>query len=426
MKFKNGKKVLKQKKNKVFLKVFAYTTLLVTLICVSAVVIFYREFISFYRVEQRRIYAAAFQPIITTINTATTNREDILAAARLFAGENESVKFIIQEFEGESLYTTIDITGSFDEENFDGLNVRFAGSFNDAEGRPINQYRLIGYNNISDNIGNGLTVLARRIMLALAMMLGIAVFGAVLFAKRITKPLEDEIVRRRIMEENQRLFFSAASHELKTPIASARALVEGMIAGVGDYNDHQKYLRECLNTLDCQGHLVSEILDIVKLSDNETELTYEKFNFGDLGNSVLNEYRPLAENKGIFICGEFPEITINADRLLMKKVFSNIIANAVQNTGEGGYIRVKTIINKKTRLCVLNTGTRIPDDVLSRLFEPFYRPDTARTSGAKSARTGLGLTIVKKALDRMKYQYALENTEEGALFWIEIEPLTTE
>jgi len=414
---KTKKKALKQNKSKVFPKIFAYTILLVMLICVSAVIIFSREFISFYRAEQQRIFATAFQPILTTIQTVTSSREDIFAAARLFAGENESVKFIIQEYEGGSLFSTFDITGSFDEDNLDGLNVRFAGSFNDAEGRIINQYRLIGYSNISDNIGNGLTVLARRIMLALAMMLGIAVFGAVLFAKRITKPLEDEIVRRRIMEENQRLFFSAASHELKTPIASARALVEGMIAGVGDYNDHPKYLRECLNTLDSQGHLVSEILDIVKLSDNEIELTQEIFNLEELGDSVLNEYRPLAEIKDIVIKGGFPDVVISTDRHLFRKVLSNIIANAVQNTQKGGEIRIFFGKNKKTLLCVLNTGAHIPEDVLPQLFEPFYRQDTART---RRGQTGLGLAIVKKALDRMRFKFALENTDDGVIFWIEL------
>ena len=69
------------------------------------------------------------------------------------------------------------------------------------------------------------------------------------------------------MEENQRLFFSAASHELKTPIAATEALIEGMIANIGDYRNHPKYLRECLKNLDAQNLLVSEILELVKFSD---------------------------------------------------------------------------------------------------------------------------------------------------------------
>jgi two-component system sensor histidine kinase VanS len=183
-----------------------------------------------------------------------------------------------------------------------------------------------------------------------------------------------------------------------------------MIAGVGDYNDHPKYLRECLNTLDSQGHLVSEILDIVKLSDNETELTQENFDLAELGNAVLNDYRQLAENKGIEIKGEFPRITLNTDRQLFKKVLSNLTANAVQNTQKGGEIRFFIEKDKKPLLCILNTCAHIPEDILTRLFEPFFRQDTART---RSGQTGLGLAIVKKALDRMRIKFSLENTDEG-------------
>ena len=64
--------------------------------------------------------------------------------------------------------------------------------------------------------------------------------------------LQAEIKKEKEMEESQRYFFSAASHELKTPIAAASALLEGMIAGIGDYSNHPKYLRECLNMMGAQ------------------------------------------------------------------------------------------------------------------------------------------------------------------------------
>ncbi|MCL2266957.1 MAG: hypothetical protein FWC17_04235, partial [Treponema sp.] len=209
---KSGKGQLKNtkipfKKSGVFPKIFAYTMLLVTLICLAAVFIFSREFLAFYRAEQNRRLTISYQPIITTIQSVTTGKEDIIEAVRIFADNNQSYKFMIQEFDDNILFSTHNIAGSFNKDELESINIRFSGSFRDIEGMQSDQYRLIGYSNISDNIGNGLTVLARRIMLALAMMLGIAVFGAVVFAKRITKPLEDEIARRRILEENQRLFF---------------------------------------------------------------------------------------------------------------------------------------------------------------------------------------------------------------------------
>jgi two-component system sensor histidine kinase VanS len=458
------KQKVTKKKAGVFPKIFAYTMFLVLLICAAAVFIFSREFLSFYRAEQRRIFTSSLQPMISHIEEKPRSPQEITEIASAFANNNQSFIFRIstedgiifstpfpEELSENNSFVTVNLASSdsypvltrffsftadvFNRTETDGYELQggIIPRENASDENPGNLQRLRLLRNGSDEItetgiytynitgyasGNiDYTNLIKRILLALAIMLAIAVLGAVLFAKKITKPLEDEITRRSVIEENQRLFFSAASHELKTPIASARALVEGMIAGVGDYKDHPKYLRECLDTLDTQGNLVSEILDIVKLSDNETELTFENINLRDLGYSSLYEYRSLAENKNITIKGEFPDYIISADRVLLYKVFSNIIANAVQNTPAGGEIRITSEKNKNIYLGILNTGVKIPNDVLSRLFEPFYRQDNARTRGIQ---TGLGLTIVKKALDRMNIKFALENTDEGVLFWMEL------
>jgi two-component system sensor histidine kinase VanS len=249
-------------------------------------------------------------------------------------------------------------------------------------------------------------------------MLAIAVLGAFIFARKITKPLEDEIIRERAIEESQRLFFSAASHELKTPIAAARALVESMIAIVGDYRDHPKYLRVCLKTLDSQAHLVSEILEIVKLSDADAESRAISLDLADLGSAVLAEYRSLAEQRGLLIQGDFPHVSVKADRNLLQRVLSNVMANAVQNTPEGGTIRIEAVEGKNLRLSITNTGAKIPEEAITRLFDPFFRLDTARTR--HGAQSGLGLAIVKKALDRMGFPFALENSSEGVVFWVEL------
>jgi len=456
------KQKVTKKKVGVFPKIFAYTMLLVLLICAAAVFIFSREFLSFYRAEQRRIFTSSLQPMISYIEEKPRSPQEITETASVFANNNQSFIFRIstedgiifstpfpEELSENNSFVTVNLASSdsypvltrffnftadvFNRTETDGYElpdgIVSRESVHDENPASLQMLRLL--RNGSDEItetgiytynitgyasGNiDYTNLIKRILLALAIMLAIAVLGAVLFAKKITKPLEDEITRRSVIEENQRLFFSAASHELKTPIASARALVEGMIAGIGDYKNHPKYLHECLNTLDTQGRLVSEILDIVKLSDYDTELTQEKINLGRLGNSVLNEYRPLAENKNILIRGEFPDIDVNVDKILLRKVFSNIIANAVQNTKENEEIIIKTEKCKKTRgerLCIINTGVHIPFDILTRLFEPFYRQDAARTP---SGQSGLGLAIVKKALDRMNLKFALENTEESVL-----------
>ena len=66
----------------------------------------------------------------------------------------------------------------------------------------------------------------------------------------------------------------------------------------------------------------------------------------------------------------------------------------------------------------MNTGARIDDEILPKLFDPFYRVDKARSR--KGGRSGLGLTIVKKTLEAMDIAFALENTTDGVLFWMDL------
>jgi two-component system sensor histidine kinase VanS len=455
--------------------------LLLLLMSFATVLLFARQFITFYREEQQRQFNAAFEPILVAIGGKDMGPEEIKMAAQVFADRNQSFEFMIEEEDGKVLFSTMTMrTIDIPEAVFDVYaiepqnNVAWtmygsppAGdteSFSDASDMEVAYDKsgnfvirrsyvttewpeafydndrvpsfapAIGTSVLADapgvryiftgQIGTGTGPISygdliQRSLLALVLMLAIAVFGAILFAKKVTKPLEDEIVRERAMEENQRLFFSAASHELKTPIAAARALVEGMIAGVGDYKDHPKYLRECLKTLDSQTHLVSETLEIVKLSDKDTVPAMDPLDLRELGNAVLTEYLPLADQRGIVVQGVFPHVKVKADRNLLQRVLSNIMANAIQNTPECGIIKIESEKQASLRLSIHNTGAHIPDEELPRLFEPFFRLDTARTR--HGSRTGLGLTIVKKALDRMAVPFSLENTAEGVRFSMELQ-----
>jgi len=408
---------MKKKGQRIFIKIFTYTVFFVLLISLTAALLFSRQFLSFYRSEQERQLSESFKPILVTITEKGRTPEETAEIARAFADNNQSFSFQIKEKDGNVLFATFsykygELSGSSNQ-----ITILPSTVISDLipKGQILGDARndlvLVGY---GPQIDYGALVL--RLLLGVLVMLAVAVLGAFIFARKITKPLEDEIIRERTIEENQRLFFSAASHELKTPIAAAKALVESMIAGVGDYKDHPKYLRECLKTLDSQTHLVSEILEIVKLSDADSQST--SLDLADLGRTVLAEYRPLAEQRGLLIQGDFPGVSVKADWNLLQRVLSNVIANAVQNTQEGGTIRIEAKEGKNLRLSITNTGAQIPEEDIPRLFEPFFRLDTARTR--HGSQSGLGLAIVKKALDRMGFSFALENSSEGVVFWVEL------
>ncbi len=240
--------------------------------------------------------------------------------------------------------------------------------------------------------------------------------------KKTISNLEAEILREKEMEENQRYFFSAASHELKTPIAAVSALLEGMIAGIGDYKNHPKYLRECLNRMNAQNRIITEILEIVNLSDERIIPHKENVNLLSIINFLLPEYQTLAEKKEQKIIINVPEtVFCYTDKKMLGNVLSNVMMNAIQNSPMGEEIRIwseEKRDDSKIRFSILNTNAHIEEEVKTKLFEPFFRVDKARSQNEE--RGGLGLTIVKKVLDSMDISFGLETIDHDVMFWMEL------
>ena len=233
--------------------------------------------------------------------------------------------------------------------------------------------------------------------------------------------LEAEIAREREMEENQRYFFSVASHELKTPISAMSALVEEMLDGMVDAKDYPETLHKCMKMIGEQKKLVSEILEIVRFSSSPIAVNTQMISIKKLSDRVLSIIRPLAEAEKISLNTQIPiDCFCQTDAKMLERVLSNIYTNAVENTYENSEIRIWTENEKETILfCVLNEGKPINKEQMSRLFEPFYRMDQARSRG--SGHSGLGLTIVKRILDYLEIPFALENSKTGVLFWMRLQ-----
>jgi two-component system sensor histidine kinase VanS len=422
------------------------------LVCVT-VFLFSQQFLSFYNTAQIQQLNNSYQSLYSQLHGK--NEDDIVIIARQFYENNQSFSFYIKYNGGRVIFTTPNIDPDIIP---DSNNFRIIMS--------IDKEYILGATNqdaAKTDYGN----LISKSLLALACMLGLGVTGAFIFARQITKPikqladdtkkmanlevvqpaperadelgdlardvhamydklketiskLEDEILREREMEETQRYFFSAASHELKTPIAAISILLEGMLENLGDYKDHNKYLRECVKMTDAQSKMISEILEIVNLNDGKIVPVPEKLDIGQIVADLLPNFQTLAEADEKHIVNNVSDgETVLADSKMLKKAISNIVLNAVQNTPKGGEIRIWTEpVADQYRLCVLNSGAKINDAVLPKLFDPFYRVDKARNR--KDGRSGLGLTIVQKTLEAMKIDFSLENTPDGVLFWLDL------
>ena len=172
--------------------------------------------------------------------------------------------------------------------------------------------------------------------------------------------------------------------------------------------------------MDSQSKTINDMLELVSLSDNRITPIPEKIMLYRCLTEMLPEFRMVAEAHELRISLFVSEDTeCYADSGMLSKVLTNVLLNAVQNTPPGEEVRiwVEPILDF-IRVCILNTGVYLEEDVLSKLFDPFYRVDKVRNR--KSGRSGLGLTIVRKTLETMDLDFGLTQTKEGILFWMEI------
>ena len=225
--------------------------------------------------------------------------------------------------------------------------------------------------------------------------------------------LQADIDMERRLERQRVEFFSAASHELKTPITIIKGQLQGMLYQVGRYKDRETYLAQSLEVTDNLEKMVQELLTISRLDTpgyafNPSPIHFDKLIQDRLiANEDLFMQRELTVEKDIS-----PEVCISGDLQLLQKVVDNLLGNAAAYSPAGEQIMVNVWqADEKAHLTIENTGVHIPDEDIPKLFEAFYRVDQSRNR--QTGGTGLGLYIVKTILDLHGAAIKIENTAQG-------------
>lgn len=222
---------------------------------------------------------------------------------------------------------------------------------------------------------------------------------------------------RELMETNQELdtFFYKASHDLKGPLASVMGIInlarlENRDALIEKYFD---MMETSIRRLD---RTLLDLIELARTRKGNSKLSV--INVKSLVDEILHSLRHLPTYDRINFEIKIDQRTeITADKVLVLSVFQNLIHNAINYCNqESPWIRVKVEVNGQSiELEVSDNGKGIPDHVKSRVFEMFYRghPD--------SSGSGLGLFIVKNALEKMKGKIRFESeTGKGTTFFVTI------
>lgn len=229
------------------------------------------------------------------------------------------------------------------------------------------------------------------------------------------KQLQADIDKERELERQRIDFFSAASHELKTPITIIKGQLQGMLCNIGRYKDHQTYLADSLEVTNTLEQMVQELLTVSRLETPGYICIKSRFDFSRLVEDRLAAFDDLFVQKDLTIEKSLlPEIYLLGDGQLLQKAVDNLIQNAITYSPIQNKIAVRLWV-KQDKVCfsVENTGVHISDEAIPKLFEAFYRVDTSRNR--RTGGSGLGLYIVKTILDLHSADIEIANTIQGVL-----------
>jgi signal transduction histidine kinase/ActR/RegA family two-component response regulator len=248
-----------------------------------------------------------------------------------------------------------------------------------------------------------------------------------------TLDLQRQLDRRRREAEDASMrktrFLAAVSHDVRTP-ANAINLLAELTVRAGECPSRVDEVPELARELKANAaalvELVSDVLDVARFDTGRLELEISTFSLSALVNREVNQLRAVAAAKGLSLSLEKPTdaepVHLRTDRMKLSRVVTNIVANAIKFTQDGGVtVLCRPLPTGHVEIAVSDTGVGIPVDTQPHIFDEFFQmtnPARDRTKG-----TGLGLAICKRLADAIGCTLTVDSTPgTGTTFTITIPP----
>jgi two-component system phosphate regulon sensor histidine kinase PhoR len=219
------------------------------------------------------------------------------------------------------------------------------------------------------------------------------------------------------LEKSRRELVSNVSHELATPIASVKAIVETLQEGaINDPIAANLFLGKAENEMTRLAQLVQKLGELSRLDSGEVSLEIAHQDIGQLIQQTVERFQPQAERAGLSLNLELPTNLppVAVDKVEIEKAMVNLLHNAVKFTPPGGQIIVWAKAEKdKVVVSVADSGVGIPAEHLPYIFQRFHKVDQSRASEG----VGLGLAIAKHIIQAHRGEIWVESEEgKGATF----------
>jgi signal transduction histidine kinase len=219
--------------------------------------------------------------------------------------------------------------------------------------------------------------------------------------------------QREEAEMARRELIASVSHDLRTPLASVRAMVEAINDRVvTDHETVDRYLRSVQIEIGQLSRLIDDLFELSRLDAGALTLQLEEGSVRDLLSDTVEAFQPEASRKGVRLTGEadssLPTVPMDAARV--QQVLSNLVQNAIRHTPARGHVMLQACeCPDGIRVDVVDSGEGVTPQDVPHVFERFYRGDRAR--GRNGGGAGLGLAIAKGLVEA-----------HGGEIWVESRP----
>jgi signal transduction histidine kinase len=228
--------------------------------------------------------------------------------------------------------------------------------------------------------------------------------------------LDEADKEKRALEQTRRDLVAWVSHDLRTPLASMRVMLEAMSDGVvTDAETVQRYLRDTQTEIRHLSRLIDDLFELAQLDAGHLALNLESSSLRDLISDTLTSMHAHAERRKIKLEGHVDQgidpVVMAPDKI--QRVLDNLIGNALRHTPPGGQVTLEVhSMGDKVQVEVADTGDGIAPNDLPHIFESFFRGEKSRSRDDQGLRgVGLGLAIAKGLVEA-----------HGGRIWVKSEP----
>lgn len=213
--------------------------------------------------------------------------------------------------------------------------------------------------------------------------------------------LKIELKEKEKLLETEKTFMRAIGHELKTPVAIINGYIEALQDGIIEETEKEKIYEIIYNEAMSIDKLVKDINSYLKSEFKDLKPTFEKINMKKVIEFGLKKYSLDIEQKKVDLRLELEDLEIKTDVKIFNIILNNLLTNALTYMNDekklGIYLRDNSLV-------IENSTDTISDEVIEKIFNPFYKIDSSRNR--KYGGTGLGLSIVKNLLEALNLKYS--------------------